>query len=313
MKKTLFLLSLLALLTACGAPAANTAAPLKGDVLTIAATTYPVYLFATAVADGVEGVDVVSVVNQPMSCLHDYTLTVNDMKVLEGAGIIAVNGVGLEDFMDDALKTSAAAVIDCSQGVALLPYEGHDGHDHREDESETEHYDPHIWMSPANAEVMLQNLADGLAAADPGHAEQYRDNCTKAVAQLRDGLVPEGDRLSDPQSCRLITFHDGFQYFADYFGLRLEKAIEEEEGSEASAAEIKEIVDLIRAHGIPVIFTEVNGSDATARAIARETGVEVLQLSMIMSGDGRGIGPYLDAINGNYTVLQGAFAPEDGR
>ena len=71
-----------------------------------------------------------------VSCLHDYTLSVDDMKKIEGADVIAMNGAGLEDFMDDALAASSAAVIDCSQGVALLENadhiheEGDGGHDH---------------------------------------------------------------------------------------------------------------------------------------------------------------------------------------
>ena len=83
------------------------------------------------------------------------------------------------------------------------------------------------------------------------------------------------------------------------------KAIEEEEGAEASAAEIKEIVGLIGEYDIPAIFTEKNGSDATAQAISRETGCGVAQLDLVMSGDGSGIQPYVDAMNQNIdTILE---------
>ena len=83
----------------------------------------------------------------------------------------------------------------------------------------------------------------------------------------------------------LITFHDGFQYFARAFDLELLAAIEEEAGCEASAKEIVEISQLVREHDIPALFTEVNGSDATANAIGRETGCQVWMLDMLMSGD----------------------------
>ena len=104
-----------------------------------------------------------------------------------------------------------------------------------------------------------------------------------------------------------ITFHNGFQYFAQATGLNLLKSIEEEEGSEASAAEIQEIVALIKEYDIPAIFTEVNGSDATAQAIARETGCQVCQLDMIMSGDGTGIQPYVDAMTNNIQTIAEAL------
>ena len=111
------------LLTGCGQPAAQTE---NDDTLHILATTYPVYLFTTAVTEGAEGVEVDLLVNQQTSCLHDYTLTVTDMKAIEGADVIVMNGAGLEDFMDDALAASDAAVIDCSEGLDLLPAQGHE-------------------------------------------------------------------------------------------------------------------------------------------------------------------------------------------
>ena len=104
----------------------------------------------------------------------------------------------------------------------------------------------------------------------------------------------------------LITFHDGFRYFAHAYGLPLLESIEEEAGSEASAKEIVEITALVKEHDIPVIFTEVSGSDATAKAIARETGCDVAQLSMLMTPDE---GTFKDYVNGMidnmYTVING--------
>ena len=81
----------------------------------------------------------------------------------------------------------------------------------------------------------------------------------------------------------LITFHDGFSYLADAYGLTILRAMEEEAGSEASAKDIKEIVELVREYDIPMIFVEENGSDATAKAIQRETGTDIGTLSTLMS------------------------------
>lgn len=54
-------------------------------------------------AEGVEGVSVLRLETGAVSCLHDYTLTVGDMKKLEGADVVALNGAGMEEFMEDAL------------------------------------------------------------------------------------------------------------------------------------------------------------------------------------------------------------------
>lgn len=299
MKKLLFPLLLIFLLTAC-APAQ----PADKPRLTIAATTYPVYLFTTALTEGVDGIEVKQVVNQPTSCLHDYTLSVSDMKALEGSDVVALNGAGLEDFMSDALNQTGAQVIDCSAGVTLHAADEHNaehaGHDHGDEEG-----DPHIWMDPDNAVLMLESLRDGLKALDPENAEIYDTNCSAASDAVNQSYRDNLSKLTSLLDRNLITFHDGFHYFADAFHLTILKAIEEDEGSETSAKEINEIVSMVEAYHIPAIFTEVNGSDATANAIARETGVTVRPLSMIMSGDGTGIQPYLDALSSNVdTILE---------
>ena len=98
------LLSVLLLLPGCTqAPSGSS----QEEGLTVLATTYPVYLFARTVAQGVEGVTVERLNTGSVSCLHDYTLTVGDMKKLEGADVVALNGAGMEEFMEDALAAFA--------------------------------------------------------------------------------------------------------------------------------------------------------------------------------------------------------------
>lgn len=314
-KRLLYVLCALVLaLTGCAPAQGGTGSENEGT-LTIVATTYPIYLFASAVTQGVEGVTVERLNTGEASCLHDYTLSVSDMKLLARADVVAMNGVGLEEFMEDALATSDALVIDCSQGVELLENlthhheEGDEDHDHG-------HFDPHIWMDPANARIMLGNLARGLSELDADHGEVYQHNCGIASALMgsweeaaRDILKETG--IDYPVS-GLITFHDGFQYFAHAYCLPQLASIEEEAGSEASAHEIVEITELVQEKHIPVIFTEVNGSDATAKAISRETGCEVAQLTMLMDGPDDGeLSNYLDGLMGNVKAIANGFAGEE--
>ncbi|MGN0968119.1 MAG: metal ABC transporter substrate-binding protein [Oscillospiraceae bacterium] len=300
MKRLLpLLLSLLLLLPGCSSSAGQD----DEAVLHIVATTYPVYLFTNTIVGDTEGVEVTQLVTEETSCLHDYTLTVTDMKAIEKADVLILNGAGLEDFMEDALAQSKAAVIDCSAGIDLLPSAGHEHHDH-EDENDHDHFDPHFWLDEKAVLTMMNNIVSGLSALDEVHADSYTANLNHVVGLLSNDSL-DTSSLSCPY---LITFHNGFQYFARSNGLTLLKAIEEEEGSEASAAEIKEIVALIEEYDIPAIFTEKNGSDATAQAISRETGVAVYQLDMIMSGDGQDISDYVDAMNANYAVIREALS-----
>lgn len=301
MKKLLLLLFCICLMlpTGCTSQQASN----EDDSLHILATTYPIYLFTKTLTEGVDGVEVSQLIDETVSCLHDYTLTVPDMKAIERADIIIMNGADLESFMEDALAQTGAVTIDCSEGIGLLPTTGHEHHDHDEDDHHG-HYDPHYWLSEEAALVMLNNVLHGLSELDEANLDAYHENFSAAVKLFPDESL-DVSTLSCPY---LITFHDGFQYFTHDNGLTLLKSIEEEEGSEASAADIKEIVALINEYDIPAIFTEKNGSDDTARAISRETGVEVYQLDMIMSGDGQDITAYFDALNANYAAIREALS-----
>ena len=284
--------------------------------LHIVTTTYPTYLFASAVTRGVEGVQVDRLDTGSASCLHDYTLSARDMRKIEGADVLVLNGAGLEEFMEDALATSDAAVIDCSVGVDLLENLAHDHEEGDEGDHDHGHYDPHFWMSPARAGQMVAQIREGLCQVDPEYEASYSGNAAVAGGQLEELNRELTELFSAPEGTGgeisgLITFHDGFQYFARDFDLPLLAAIEEEAGSEASAREIVEITGLVQEYHIPVIFTEVNGSDATARAIARETGCAVAQLTMVMDGPDDQLSRYCDALLENARTITGGFAGEE--
>ena len=296
-RAALALVTLLSLLLPGCAPAGTGGTDGEEARLTVLASTYPVYLAARSVAEGVEGVSVLRLETGAVSCLHDYTLTVGDMKKLEGADVVALNGAGMEEFMEDALASSSAPVIDCSAGVDLLESEGHVHQD---------------------GEQMVYNIRDGLSQADPEHAGEYEENAAEQAGLLHtwddalQDMIREAEENAGVEISGLITFHDGFRYFAEAFDLPLLASIEEEEGSEASAKEINEIAGLVKAYSLPVIFTEVNGSDATAQAIARETGCAVAQLSMCMDGPEEGtLSDYYTVLADNVTAVVNGFAGEE--
>lgn len=296
------------LMTACAPGGSGSEEPADLTVLT---TTYPIYLFVNALTEEVEGVKVERLNTGETSCLHDYTLTVEDMKKIQRADVIAMNGAGLEEFMEDALASSQAAVIDCSENVQLLENLSHHHEEGEQEEHDHGHWDPHYWMDPERAAQMVNNLAQGLKAIDPDNGEEYDRKAMETELTLRGWKSQLNDQEGWPTIGGLVTFHDGFQYFADAIGIPLLASIEEEAGSEASAKEINEITALVWEKHLPVIFTEVNGSDATAKAIGRETGCAVAQLSMCMDGPDGSLSNYLDALMGNVITIVNEFAGEE--
>ena len=170
----------------------------------------------------------------------------------------------------------------------------HDGHHHEDD--------PHIWLSPVNAKIMVNNICHGLVQAYPQYEEVFRAN-EQRVLQKLDELHAYGQQQLSGLSCReLITFHDGFGYFADCFDLTILEAVEEESGSEASAQELKHLISIVREHDLPAVFIEANGSVSAAEVIARETGAKICTLDMAMGGDS-----YFDAMYNNINIIKEAM------
>ena len=267
----------------------------------IAATTLPVYEFTSRLCDGT-GITVSRLVTENVSCLHDYSLNVRQVKAAEAAEMIVISGAGLEEFMDDILRNKA--VIDASEGIDLLEistvHEHEHEHTHDHDHSHDE--DPHIWLSPANARIMAANICESLCNQYPAHSDIFQQNLSSLIADL-DTLEAYGQaQLTGLTNQDLITFHDGFGYFAEAFGLQILEAVEEESGSEASAQELKHLITVVREHDLPAIFIEINGSVSAADVISRETGTKVYALDMAMSGDS-----YFDAMYHNIDTIKEAL------
>lgn len=265
----------------------------------VAATTLPVYQFTAVICQGTD-IEVKQLITQQVSCLHDYSLNVSQVRTLEKAEVVVISGGGLEDFMADTLQ-QANRVIDSSKDVPMLECK----EDHHEDHKHEEHHhdqDAHIWLSPDNARIMAYNIAQGLAAVYPQYADRFAYNFSMLDQQF-DALEEYGQlRLSDLSCRQLITFHDGFGYFADAFDLHILEAIEEESGSEASAKELKEMIALVQEHQLPAVFTEVSGSASAAGIIAAETGVKVFSLDMAMAGN-----DYFEAMYHNIDTIREAM------
>lgn len=267
----------------------------------IAATTLPVYEFTSRLCQGTE-LTVERIVTENVSCLHEYSLQVYQMRTIEAADVVILSGAGLEEFLDDALS-GAENVIDASLGIGLICPE--DDHDHEHEHGDHGHHhdqDPHIWLSPENAKIMAQNICDGLSAQYPDSAGIFEDNLTVLLSDL-EALQSYGETVCAELACReLITFHDGFAYFAQAFDLTILRAVEEESGSEASAAQLIELINETRHHHLPAIFTETNGSTAAAEIIAAETDVKIFTLDMVMAGDS-----YFDAMYHNLDTMKEAL------
>ena len=308
MKKLIPILLALLLLVSCAPKPQETPVPSETQFLNIVATSYPVYMLTKELIAGT-GHTVTLLVKDSVSCLHDYTLTTNDMRLLESADILVMNGAGLEDFMSAAIAAAGdkLAVISCTADMEITVL-GLDvdnlHHDHDHSHSHDYLFDPHIWLNMDLLQLAGETVSDALTALDEANAAKYKENLTAVTTEIL--TVDAQMVLMGKKGGEIITFHDGFLWLASRYNLTILRSIEEEAGSEASAKDREEIIALIREHDLDAVYVERFGSTATAEAIARETGVEVRTLDMCMSGEeGETFADFLGRIRQNLAVIQG--------
>ncbi|MGC9347701.1 MAG: metal ABC transporter substrate-binding protein [Anaerolineae bacterium] len=294
------LLSLL--LTRCGAPGSNvestgvqgvdvsslvSAGLEDGERLRVVATT-------SIVADVVSrvGGDLIDLSGlMPLGVdPHAFEPTPQDAAAVSEAHVVFINGAGLELFIDDLLEAagSETPVVAVSRGIDLLPAGAHDHEreeadaDHEDEEHGEEEMDPHTWFDPNNVRVWVDNIEGALSRLDPDNAEAYGANA-RAYADDLDALdawikeqlagVPEERR-------KLVTDHAVFTYFVEAYGFEQVGVIVPGAStlSEPSAQALADLVDEIKTEEIPAIFVSTTVNPRLAQQVARETGVEVVEL-----------------------------------
>ena len=214
----------------------------------------------------------VTVMVPPGASPHTYEPKPAQMTALAGADMYAQVGSGVEfelAWMDKLLATNKKmVVVDCSQGVELREMmAGEEPENHGR-------MDPHIWMSPVNAQVMVSNVCDGLIAVDPENSDYYernRDAYRQQLAEI-DREMREG--LAGVENRRFMVYHPAFGYFAREYNLTM-IAIEKE-GKEPTAAGLAHLIEQAKAHDIRVIFAEPQFDPKSAEVIAEAIGGSVV-------------------------------------
>ncbi|MCM8749616.1 metal ABC transporter substrate-binding protein [Thermomicrobiaceae bacterium CFH 74404] len=239
---------------------------------------------------------------------HTYQPTPRDAQALADAKVIFVNGLGLEEWLSDliASASSGAPVVELAEGLETAQDEhAHEhpegtptteqSHEHAHGTPEADHGhgtpegehgheheggNPHLWLDPDYAVEYVRRIAQSLEEIDPDGAATYRANAERYIAEIQefDAWAKGQVEQIPPERRKLVTFHDAFPYFAEHYGLEMAGVIVLSPGREPSPQELAQLVDLIQRHGVPAIFTEPQFNPKLAETLAREAGVEVLEL-----------------------------------
>lgn len=137
--------------------------------------------------------------------------------------------------------------------------------------------DPHIWLSPKRAKVMVSIIARELALIDEGNKDIYKKNADKYIKKLDELDQKISNSLSNFKGETFIVYHPAFGYFADDYGLEM-LAIEEK-GKEATPKRVQEIIDIAKGKNIKAIFYQAEIDSRQSQAIAEEIGGKTIQVA----------------------------------
>ena len=205
-------------------------------------------------------------ITKPGAEIHDYEPTPRDIVKVQAADLVLLNGLGLERwferFMQNVKDVPWVTLSESIQpiGIGTGPYEGKPN--------------PHAWMSPANALIYVENIRAAFARIDPAHAADFAANAAAYSAKIREidarlreqlGRVPESRRW-------LVTSEAAFSYLARDYQLNELSLWPVNADEEGTPRQIRAVVDGVRAHGIPVCFSESTISDKPMKQVCIEAG-----------------------------------------
>jgi manganese/iron transport system substrate-binding protein len=299
-RRIVLLLAACLAVVAAGCSGAGDGGGATGGELRVVATT-------TQLADvaGNVGGDRVQVTSllKPGVDAHDYDPSPADIDAVARADLVLQNGVGLEEWLDDTIKSAGfrGQVVDASQGVRLRQVDGE--------------ADPHIWQNPRNVEVMAANVQRGLARAEPAGAASFTANLDAYDKELRSLDAEVARQIDSLANKKLVTNHDAIGYYIDRYGLELVGSVipSFDTSAELSGKDVRDLVARIKETKVKAVFAEATLPPKAAETIAAEAGVKVVVGEDALYGDA--LGPpgsdgdtYLKMIRHNTATIVGGLS-----
>ena len=212
-----------------------------------------------------DAAEVVSI-TRPGAEVHTYAPTPGDIVAAQDADLLLYNGLGLEQWFERFLRNLGdvpTAVV--SEGIEPIDIAGGDY---------AGRPNPHAWMSLEGASSYVDNIAEALAAEDPDHAETYRANAEAYKAEIEAAVGPIRDGMAAlPEARRwLVTSEGAFSYLARDFDLREAYIWPINADTQGTPRQVRDVIDTVREHDVPAVFSESTVSPDPAMQIARETG-----------------------------------------
>ncbi|KAB8145625.1 hypothetical protein F8S13_00630 [Chloroflexia bacterium SDU3-3] len=261
-------LALLAL-SACGA---STAAPTAAKPTVVATTTQLEDVLAVIGGERIAVVGLVPRNGDP----HEFEPTPEHAKQIAASQAVFKNGAGLEGWIDELVANAGGErpIFDTTKGLALSTIGSA-----FEEGGET---DPHVWFDPTLMQGVVDNVAAGLRQIDPGGAATFDANAAAYKQQLAelDAYAKQTLASIPAERRKLVTAHDAMGYFAKRYGFEVVGAVipsVSTEAADTSAKQLAELVEKIKAAGVPAVFAEASNNPKFVEQLGAEAGVKVVE------------------------------------
>ena len=249
---------------------------------------------------------------------HDYQAKPEDVQKLARGNVLVKNGLGMEEFLGDLLKNAGNAnlkVIDSSKDIQpIANEEKHEHHDHdHEKTSEAKHdhgaFNPHIYLDPKRAIKQVENIRDGLIAADPEGKTIYNTNATAYIEKLKQLDSEIAQQLQPFAGKTFVTYHDFAPYFAQSYNLKAEFLVDIPEEN-ASPEDVKRVINATQQSNLKTLLTEPQAVGSPFAALAKDLKVKVSTFDPLETSNGEALQPdyYLTTMRQNLQNLQSAFS-----
>src|SRR5687767_6057717 len=248
---------------------ANSAAPLK-----IGVTLHPYYSWTANVVGNLPGYEVRALLPGDIDA-GDYQPRPQDIKRLADLDVVIVNGIGHDDFIFPMLKASGnarATVVRVNAETPMIRAARGKG------------VNSHTFISFSNAIQQTYAIQRALARLRPQDAAALQQNAMEYARRLRTIKARAASRLADPTITRVVTVHDGYGYLLQEFGLEVAGVVQPSHGLTPSAAELRDMVALLKREKITVVFSEATFPEPLLKVLRDEAGVTVFIISHIASG-----------------------------
>ncbi len=246
---------------------------------------------------------IVESITKPGAEIHEYEPTPQDIVKAQSADLVLRNGMNLESWFErflTQLKDKPSVTV--SEGIT--PISIYDG-------PYKDKPNPHAWMSGKNALIYIENIRNAFVLHDPANAEIYNANAKSYAEKIMALDKPLRERLAKvPESQRwLVTSEGAFSYLAHDYGFKELYLWAMNQDEQGSPKQIRKVIDGVRKHHIPVVFSESTVSDKPAKQVAKETGARyggVLYVDSLSTQDGK-VPTYIDLLKVTVTTIADGF------